>query len=292
MVSIVSTKDKLMNGHLEQRTYVPAEVVVFRKTKETFGGLSNMAPGFPVVVNNVRFWTCEALYQCCRFPDMPEVQKLIASEPSPMTAKMKSKKYRDRTRPDWENIRVRVMRWCLKVKLAQNRSTFGELLLSTGDKAIVEESAKDQFWGAKPDDAEVKVLTGANVLGRLLMELREQFRSSPSDYQLVPVPQIPNFLLFGRPVESINGRMIASNSPLGQSNRQDFEHLQRKATLSGSLDRTDWENFMHLLVATKVSPDKAVLNMELLLSPGTPDNRHMKTLAELAKKLGLQFKVL
>ncbi len=127
MASIVPTKDKLMSGHLEQRTYVPAEAVVFRKTKESFGGLSNMAPGFPVVVNNVRFWTCEALYQCCRFPDAPEVQKMIASQPSPMTAKMKSKKYRDSTRPDWDHIRVLVMRWCLRVKLAQNMATFGKL---------------------------------------------------------------------------------------------------------------------------------------------------------------------
>ncbi len=48
-------QDELMNGSLEQRTYTPAEVVAFRKTNEPFGGLSNMAPGFPVVVNRIHF---------------------------------------------------------------------------------------------------------------------------------------------------------------------------------------------------------------------------------------------
>ena len=59
------------------RTYVRSEVVVVYKTKETFGGLSNMASGFPLQINGVRILTSEALYQACRFPHMPEVQREI-----------------------------------------------------------------------------------------------------------------------------------------------------------------------------------------------------------------------
>ena len=70
------------------------------------------------------------------------------------------------------------MRWSLRVKLAQNQTTFGQLLLATGNKPIVEESAKDQFWGAKVQNGDA--LMGVNVLGRLLMELREQLRAAPS----------------------------------------------------------------------------------------------------------------
>ena len=66
------------------------------------------------------------------------------------------------------------MRWCLRVKLAQNWSAFTKLLLSTGAKAIVEESRKDDFWGAKAIDK--STLVGMNVLGRLLMELREEIK--------------------------------------------------------------------------------------------------------------------
>src|SRR5436190_807211 len=104
----------------EVRTYVRGDSVVFCKTTEAYGGLSNMAAGFPVCVNGVRIRTSEALYQACRFPHMPDVQRLIIDEASPMTAKMRSKPYRKDSRADWERVRVKVMRWCLRVKLSQN----------------------------------------------------------------------------------------------------------------------------------------------------------------------------
>lgn len=118
---------------LEHRTYQRSECVVFRKTNEHFGGLSNMAGGYPLRVNGVRILTSEALYQACRFPHMPDVQRLIIDQPSPMTAKMKSKPYRADSRPDWDRVRVAVMRWCLRVKLAQHWTKFGARLRETGE---------------------------------------------------------------------------------------------------------------------------------------------------------------
>ncbi len=88
------------------RTYRRAEVVVVYKTKESFGGLSNMAAGFPLQINGIRIPTSEALYQACRFPHLPEVQKEIIGQHSPMTAKMKSKPHRKNTRPDWDRVRT------------------------------------------------------------------------------------------------------------------------------------------------------------------------------------------
>jgi hypothetical protein len=44
---------------------------VFYKAKEVFGGLSNMAGGFPLVVNGIHILTSEALYQACYFPPPP-----------------------------------------------------------------------------------------------------------------------------------------------------------------------------------------------------------------------------
>src|SRR5205814_1777426 len=116
--------------------------------------------------------TSEALYQACRFPHRADVQKLILAERSPMGAKMRSKPYRSDSRSDWEQVNVVVMHWCLRVKLAQNWKAFGTLLLSTGDKPIVEESHRDTFWGAKKEKSAPDTLIGQNVLGRLLMELR------------------------------------------------------------------------------------------------------------------------
>lgn len=184
---------------VEVRTYNPAAVAVFCKTTERFGGLSNMAGGFPLRVNGIDIRTSEALYQACRFPHLPEVQQLIIDQRSPMTAKMKSKPYRDESRADWDFVRVRIMRWCLRVKLAQNWSTFGDLLRSTGERPIVELSKKDGYWGAQPQAD--GTLVGANVLGRLLMELREQFKRATGDElkRVEPVP-IDSFLLYGKPI--------------------------------------------------------------------------------------------
>ncbi|MDL0431302.1 NADAR family protein [Marinobacter sp. TBZ242] len=189
------------------RTYVRSEVVVFYKTREAFGGLSNMASGFPLQINGVRILTTEALYQACRFPHMPDVQREIIGQHSPMTAKMKSKPHRKESRPDWEEVRHKVMRWCLRVKLAQNYDEFGRLLLSTCDQPIVEQSRKDDFWGAKLADEAGDLLVGQNVLGRLLMELREKLKGDREGVmKTVPPLGIPNFMLLGKPVETVTAR--------------------------------------------------------------------------------------
>lgn len=187
----------------ETRTYTRQEAITFRKTAERFGGLSNMAGGYLLNVNGVKILTSEALYQACRFPHLPEVQRQIIAERSPMTAKMRSKPYRDNSRPDWDIVRTKIMRWCLQVKLVQNWDKFSKLLLETGDLPIVEDSRKDDFWGAKPEDEEI--LVGVNVLGRLLMQLREQVKNGEITSQAIinPLP-IEDFLLYGREINPIS----------------------------------------------------------------------------------------
>jgi type I restriction enzyme S subunit len=161
-----------------------------------------MAGGFSLQVNGIRVRTSEALYQACRFPHLPELQSLIIEQRSPMTAKMKGKPHQQNSRPDWNRVRVRVMRWCLRVKLAQNWRSFSELLMKTGVHPIVEESRKDAFWGAKPVDD--RTLVGMNVLGRLLMELREAVKVESRDSLLRVDPLvIPDFLLGGQPIETV-----------------------------------------------------------------------------------------
>ena len=160
-----------------------------------------MASGFPIEVNGVRIATSEALYQACRYPGRPDVQRMIIEQRSPMTAKMKGRRYLQDTRSDWQRIRVNVMRWCLKAKLAQNWDTFGTLLLSTGDAPIVEDSRRDDFWGAKLVDG---VLTGMNVLGRLLAELREELKGPNRDsLRTIEPPRIPHFLLYSQTINGI-----------------------------------------------------------------------------------------
>lgn len=188
------------------REYKKEESCIFSSTKNDYGGLSNMCAGFNINVNHKDILTAEALYQALRFPDFPEIQNQILNEKSPMTAKMISKKFINDTRNDWDDVKVDIMRWCLKVKLAQNFLKFGFLLESTNGKHIVEYSTKDDFWGAKPDKNS-KTLVGVNALGRLLMELRADYNSENRFSMLIVKPlTIEKFKLNSIEIEIIDER--------------------------------------------------------------------------------------
>jgi ribA/ribD-fused uncharacterized protein len=168
-----SQEEQISMSNSNIRYYNKNDVIYFKKTNEDWGGLSNMAPGYPIFLNDIIFKNSEVLYQVFRFPEYPMIQAEIIKEISPMTAKMKSKKYMSLSRDDWNRVRTSVMRWVLRAKLACNFDKFSRLLLNTESKSIVEYSSKDDFWGAyKKDD----IFVGQNVLGRLLMELREEIR--------------------------------------------------------------------------------------------------------------------
>jgi type I restriction enzyme, S subunit len=200
-----------MNQLAKARTYKSVECVVFRIAANRFGGLSNMSSDYPLEINGTRVWSSEALYQACRFPLRPDLQRLIVAERSPMTAKMKAKHFLPKSRHDWESVRIKIMRWCLRVKLAQNWSRFGNLLLSTGNRPIVEESTRDKFWAAK--QTKPGELVGINAMGRLLMELREQLTGCGRDRLSVVEPlNLCDFLFFGEQVGIIR-RSEMSGSP-------------------------------------------------------------------------------
>ncbi|MDR1939095.1 MAG: NADAR family protein [Tannerellaceae bacterium] len=159
-----------------QPTYHASACTVFKKTKETFGELSNMVANFPLVVNDIPIKTSEALYQLCRFPEAPNIQREIVEQASPMGVKLKSKKYKSSTRNDLMDVREEIMWWCLKVKLACNIDRFGKVLEDTGNNPIVEDSHRDRFWGAVRSKENPDILIGENKLGKLLMKLRALYR--------------------------------------------------------------------------------------------------------------------
>ena len=190
----------------EESNYRLNEVSVFCKVSEKFGGLSNMSNAFPVSVNGYDIANTEALYQACRFPNHSEIQREIISLRSPMGAKMKSRRYNLNTRADWDAHRVEIMWWCLRVKLAQNGHRLGEILESTGDLPIVERSHKDRFWGAVLNKEDKSMLSGMNVLGQLLMQLRAEYNSKKeniNELSCVQPLEIENFLLIGSPILAI-----------------------------------------------------------------------------------------
>ena len=187
---------------LEQETYDLSKVASFRRPKDEFGAFSNMSQAFPLRVFGLRVGSSEHLYQAARFSEHPEVQAAVLKAHTPMFAKQAAREFDAWTRADWFEIRVAVMRWALRVKLAQHVETFGSLLEATGERPIVEWSRHDQFWGAFPlDDMTVR---GQNVLGKLLTELRDEFcRQSRDSAAIVPSPRIPGLRLMGAEIGSL-----------------------------------------------------------------------------------------
>jgi len=176
-------------------------IIYFRKTKEQWGGLSNMAYGYPILINDKLIYSSEALYQAMKFTSYPDIQKEIILPKSPMHAKMVAKKYKSYIREDWEYIKVKVMRWVLLIKLMFNYDTFGDLLKKTDHKIIVELSHKDKFWGAVLIDKNNFIAEGTNALGRLLMEIRKKTLSKK--FTCVPSPLISNFTFLGEDLKMV-----------------------------------------------------------------------------------------
>lgn len=189
------------------RNYNAKEAIVFRKTTEPFGGLSNMASGYALYINEVIIPSSEHLYQAMRYPTNPEIQFEIINQDNAMKAKMISNKYKAQySRPDWEKIQIKVMRWALEIKLAQNWDKFSTILKETQNKSIVEYATDNKIWGAKPINNDE--LVGVNALGRLLMELREKYISENNRIFCVNPPDVPALLLYNQHIDIICDDMI------------------------------------------------------------------------------------
>jgi len=198
--------------NIDVKHYSLPDVISFYKVDEPFGALSNMSGKyFHLQVNDVLIRSSEALYQACRFPNRPDLQKLIIEDKSPKGAKMRAKKYRaEFTRPDFESIKVDLMFWCLKVKLSQHPIDFGRLLERTSHKNIVEISKADNFWGALKNKENEFELQGKNVLGQLLMLLREYYLDNKGKMTLLKVDPLPiiDFKLLDQPILQVTNQML------------------------------------------------------------------------------------
>lgn len=194
---------------LSTREYKKNECVTFKSTKGKNGALSNMAPGFPLLIDEQPIKTAEALYQSLRFPCHPEIQKRIIDYPSPISAKKYGRTHLDKSRPDWNVHRFKIMKFCIELKLFQNMENFSKALLETDDLPIVEYTDKDKVWGAT-DEGDYYV--GTNALGRLLMELRENLKGGKFN---LTIPDIDNLIFLGKPI-SINQINSAPNKTYKQ----------------------------------------------------------------------------
>jgi ribA/ribD-fused uncharacterized protein len=148
--------------------------IYFYKVAHPYGCFSNFSP-HGIKIQNVYWSTVEHYYQAQKFigtEDAVIIPKIHAAETPEIAATLG----RDRTRRlrlDWEVVKIEVMREAVLKKFLTH-ADIREMLLSTGDQYLIENSPTDYFWGC----GEQK--TGQNHLGKILMSVRQQIRNLPS----------------------------------------------------------------------------------------------------------------
>ena len=156
------------------RIYARDEVCGFRFTRAAWSELSNFRPlAAPIAAGSWTFATSEALYQAAKFAARPDVQQRIAEASTARDAAAIGRTPGLGIAPGWNAQRVDVMRWVLRRKREANAAEIDAVLSATGNRAIVEISTRDPWWGARPVADRYE---GRNVLGRLWMELRHHLR--------------------------------------------------------------------------------------------------------------------
>lgn len=176
----------------------PTHAAVFCRVAEEWGGLSNMSRVFSLNFHDRPVRTVEAIYQSLKYPSLPKIQEDMINQASPMIVKRISRANRSSERKDWMKIRELVMWWCLREKLSQNFDSFGEYLLKTDDKIIIELSVRDSFWGMKP--LADMIWRGENRLGFQLTRLRDLLKSSPDEMKKGFTPDLEDFTFLGKPL--------------------------------------------------------------------------------------------
>ena len=172
-MSFYSISDFIRDNYPEYwgiQSYPASECVRILKVADEWGVFSNFGHT-PIVVEGVTFDTSERLFQLMKFKDAEPVKAIFIANNPKMTSKHWEK---TRRREDWGKMIIDAMKFCLTQKYEQCEAFRQELERSKG-KYIVEDQTtfpkkNPDAWGVKLQEGSY---IGPNLLGRLLMELRD-----------------------------------------------------------------------------------------------------------------------
>jgi ribA/ribD-fused uncharacterized protein len=116
------------------------------------------------------FDTSEHAYHWEKFPANSKLRLAIRMARSAHDALKVADRHRAERRPDWDRVKVAIMRDILRAK-AEQHEYVRRKLLATGDRELVEDSWRDDFWGWG------RTGVGHNMLGKLWMEIRAELRA-------------------------------------------------------------------------------------------------------------------
>lgn len=151
--------------------YTASKCAVIHRTNEQWGIFSNFHHA-PITIDGVNFSCSEELFTLMKFRKKEPIIALYGLRGQGL--KMKSKPWqKTHRRNDWGQWLVDAMKYCLMKKFEQNEE-FRSTLDESRGLYIVERHANPRTnadaWSAKLEGDE---WVGPNLLGRLLMELRD-----------------------------------------------------------------------------------------------------------------------
>src|SRR5262249_55464837 len=114
---------------IEQRISAMEPVINFYRVSDDYGCFSNFAP-YPIELDGKRWPTSEHYFQAQKFEDAHH-QEAIRQQKSPMIAARMGRDRKKKLRPDWESVKVAIMRNAVRAKFTQH-DDIRQVLLSTG----------------------------------------------------------------------------------------------------------------------------------------------------------------
>lgn len=163
--------------------YKFAMTIYFYKVSDPYGCFSNFSL-HPIQMEGLPWQTVEHYYQAQKFVGTENecLVQCIRDAQTPMDA---AKIGRDRTlklRSDWEQVKQQVM-WQGVLTKFMTHPDIQDILLSTGEELIVEDSPTDYYWGCGEDK------TGQNQLGKILMKVRSEIRQRRARISGILLPE-------------------------------------------------------------------------------------------------------
>ena len=154
---------------------------MINRFKDEYYFLSNFYE-IPVTYDGITYKNNEAAFQAQKTCSAYQIgkgekpysdERLLFKELNASEAKKLGRKIS--LRPDWEKVKIPIMRDIVYAKFTQNPE-LREKLINTDDEYLEEGNTwGDRIWGTVNG-------SGANNLGRILMEIREQLKDFDKGY--------------------------------------------------------------------------------------------------------------
>ncbi len=141
------------------------KTINFYRCTQAYGCFSNFSP-HPVNMKGQVWPTSEHYFQSQKFVGTSHEEEIRKCDTPSKAAKM------GRSLPlrkDWESVKDDVMKEVIFAKFSQH-TDLKEILLSTESATLIEHTTNDSYWADGGNGS------GKNMLGKILMQAREQLK--------------------------------------------------------------------------------------------------------------------